>query len=1298
MPEKETAKQKPSEKATVTPDGAKDVPHHASLPTGSSKEMPVPSLPTNGPQTAKPIPVGKPMLRLKLLISISVVLGCSVGIWLMLRKPDPAKPADELAFASAGTKSEEPIPEHEDDEPVPALIQDMPQEKVYDSLMRGTVLVYIFGNESQKQYLGWVYDAIRQLIVTNATVAKTSNRISVLFPKFLPNGELDADFKSYVNDKESKELFFDAEIVSSDDSTNTQLAILKLLPRDKQKAPSFLKPLSLANKTPKATTPVMSPDTSALSRDLFWKPTKGNIQGIVNGNKILEIDQKLDAINCGGAVVNYRGELVGTLLKCNSDQASCTAVDVEEVRAFLKKAYTSKGWKWVEQATTTYEPKDKIAILLKRVRVAHEKKNRVLVLKSLREIGTLGPDARPAIVELFSFLLGEDAEIRATTLEVLRRVGGESDYDQARLTEAIQSKRLEPQLYAALAYTKMSAPAEAMERLREFLVAKQEGDGNYAELRIAALKAIANNKLDSANNNSIIATVLQLLDDNAGSVADEASHTLEVILYPLTLKKLEPLVVAVIRTEEDWIKEAATRPAHLSGSSENGRMRAAQILKRIVINKENREGLLSYEWTRGLFFPLLKKSDPRLQAIAIEALRVWKRAAVECVRPAIKPYRWLVDSEYKWKDEHYQGFLDLASYSKTQAVRLEAVKAIGDMGSRKGGRLRRLADIVFSEIIEVDVVEILDQIAATDPDDNVQSAAVEAMMSLIRVEPRTSDLAILVKWFAKDNFATLRGSNSPLLTGAQPLVDGQHDLRATVAELLGDVIRLTKRTTPLAVPKMAVEVAPLLIEALRQNTLLGVANNDLRLYALNALNELGPQIKDPKVVALKVANDATQVAIESLIPERTMPTVGNTVADKDIAGKLLRFTVWIHTDNSNGSGSVITGGDTPLVITNHHVIRDAKTIHVIFPVIGENKEVNGTQKYYLDNMVSLRKSRQFQNATVVIDKPSKDLAILKLTSPLPDGAFPVRRASGGAKTGQTLFSRGMSGVNDGSLWRYSDGKCRAVIANSNFSYRTGQDVSASVIEHTCQINPGDSGSGIINEAGELVAVNCASDAKSNNVNIAIDLSEVDKLLANIRNNNLTGNPRQGELANNAKANSGNVQNAAIELLRTLGTPAIRPLTAALSKNPGVEQVQRICQLLKEYARLDDAKVRTELLATAPLYLCRIGSESDNDDIREATSSTIAEIGGMEVVEPLKNLTMFTTLPGPKPRQAARSWAVKTLGRLDPDKLIEMKEGKPVSKAKSVIEFMRDIPKAEKDKDINRLAADAQQNLTRSGVK
>jgi len=46
----------------------------------------------------------------------------------------------------------------------------------------------------------------------------------------------------------------------------------------------------------------------------------------------------------------------------------------------------------------------------------------------------------------------------------------------------------------------------------------------------------------------------------------------------------------------------------------------------------------------------------------------------------------------------------------------------------------------------------------------------------------------------------------------------------------------------------------------------------------------------------------------------------------------------------------------------------------------------------------------------------------------------------------------------------------------------------------------------------------------------------------------------------------------------------------------------------------------------------------------------------------------------------------------------MIEGKPVSKAKSVIEFTRNTPKFEKDQDINRLAADAQQNLSRSGVK
>ena len=914
-------------------------------------------------------------------------------------------------------------------------------------------------------------------------------------------------------------------------------------------------------------------------------------------------------------------------------------------------------------------------------------KDRVAVLKELREFGELKPNDRTALDDLFPFLFGDDAEIRAMALQVLRRIAGVSGYDRTVLAKAIQSKRLEPQLYAALAYTKLPAPAESLERLREFLVAKEEGDGKHAELRIASLQAIANNKLDSVNNNRIIATVLQSLDDNVVPVAEEASKTLESLIYPVTLKKLEPLVAVVACTEEDWKKEAASRPAHLSHSPEYGRLLAAQILKRIVVDKANREGLLSYEWTRGLYFPLLKKPDPRLQSIAIEALRVWKRDAVECVRPAVKPYRGFEEADWKWKDEHYQGFLDLASYSKAQAVRLEAVTAIGEMGSRKGGRLKRLADLVLNQIVDVDAVEVLDQIATTDPDDSVRAAAAEAMMSLVRTEPRSSDLVILMKWFSKDKTATP--------------ANGRRDLKTTAIELLGEVIRVTKRTTPLVVPKIAADVAPLLVEALRQTTIAVGANDDLHLYALNALTELGPQIIDPKVVDPKAAIDATQIAIgllNAVGPNANPIPDGQVVATKNIAEKLLRFTVWIHTDSGSGSGSVIAGGEQPLILTNHHVIRDAKTIRVIFPVLGINKEVIGSRQHYFDNEISLRKSRHFQDATVAFDKPLKDLAILKLTSLLPDGAFPVIRASIGAKTGQLLFSRGMSGVRDGSLWRYSDGKCRAVIANHVMNFRDGENVSANMIEHTCQINPGDSGSGVVNEAGELVAVNFASKTTSNNVNYALDISEVDQMIAKARGTKTIANPQPAEPSNNPIASSGKVQTAAIELLRALGTPTIRPLTKALAKNPCVEQFQWICQLLREFARRPDPAVRAELLSIAPLYLCRIGSESDSEEIREAASSTVAEIGGMEIVGQLKLLTIYSTIPGPKPHSGIRSWAVKTLGRLDPEKLFEIKEGKPVSKVKDVSEFLRDMHLFEKDGEINGLASNGQKNLTKPGVK
>ena len=196
-----------------------------------------------------------------------------------------------------------------------------------------------------------------------------------------------------------------------------------------------------------------------------------------------------------------------------------------------------------------------------------------------------------------------------------------------------------------------------------------------------------------------------------------------------------------------------------------------------------------------------------------------------------------------------------------------------------------------------------------------------------------------------------------------------------------------------------------------------------------------------------------------------------------------------------GSGVVIDV-QKKWVLTNYHVLSGSGDFVVIFPA-SRNGRLIVDPKYYMENA-----KRIAVTGRVLRRDKLRDLALIELKS-LPAGVKAVSLAAASPRPGETLHTIGNSGAGDGALWRYCRGEVRQVYAASFKSTISGsgtQDIKAMVVETQMPINPGDSGGPMVNDQGQLVAVNQSSGNGRSLVSRGIDINEIRSFLGGkIRN-------------------------------------------------------------------------------------------------------------------------------------------------------------------------------------------------------
>lgn len=217
-------------------------------------------------------------------------------------------------------------------------------------------------------------------------------------------------------------------------------------------------------------------------------------------------------------------------------------------------------------------------------------------------------------------------------------------------------------------------------------------------------------------------------------------------------------------------------------------------------------------------------------------------------------------------------------------------------------------------------------------------------------------------------------------------------------------------------------------------------------------------------------------------------SASTALADAQIYSDTVACTTWVLTkvDGKTSSGTgVLVDAEKKLVITNFHVVGEARSAIIFFADMKDGKPVT-SRTHYVDNVTKLG----LKGRVLAVDR-KRDLALIQLDR-LPEGATAIKMAETSPSTGEAIQSVGNPGSSD-ALWVYTSGTVRSVYKKA---FRTGAgDHDFQVVETQSPINTGDSGGPVVNAAGELVAISQAISPNARLVSYSVDITEVKGFLA-----------------------------------------------------------------------------------------------------------------------------------------------------------------------------------------------------------
>ena len=218
------------------------------------------------------------------------------------------------------------------------------------------------------------------------------------------------------------------------------------------------------------------------------------------------------------------------------------------------------------------------------------------------------------------------------------------------------------------------------------------------------------------------------------------------------------------------------------------------------------------------------------------------------------------------------------------------------------------------------------------------------------------------------------------------------------------------------------------------------------------------------------STSATPVVAEQGRPSNSM--AGENLDLKGLLDKVSPSVASLHTGSRQGdaAGSGVVLTEDGLVLTNAHVIDNARTIEVDFA------------------------DGQTAEARVIGAAPEYDVALVQaegLTEPVTPAEL---GASGDLQVGDDVVAIG-NALNLGDTPSVTTG----IVSALNRSIRSPSgDTLSELIQTDAAINPGNSGGPLLNAAGQVVGINTAILADAQNVGFALSIDSITGIIDDLK--------------------------------------------------------------------------------------------------------------------------------------------------------------------------------------------------------
>jgi S1-C subfamily serine protease len=223
-----------------------------------------------------------------------------------------------------------------------------------------------------------------------------------------------------------------------------------------------------------------------------------------------------------------------------------------------------------------------------------------------------------------------------------------------------------------------------------------------------------------------------------------------------------------------------------------------------------------------------------------------------------------------------------------------------------------------------------------------------------------------------------------------------------------------------------------------------------------------------------VTTVATETVVRTVAAVAQPATVPRGTSTADIVARVLPGVVNVRTVGSNGSkgeGSGVVIDRDGVILTNNHVVKNARTVTVSFNDGRHKRPVR---------------------ATIIGTAADHDLAVIHVNlrdlAPLPLGhSSKLRLGDGVLAIGFPLNLGGGPTVTQGIV----SGLDRTVHAEGGPSLR-------GLLQTDAAINPGNSGGPLVDSAGRVVGINTVAASTAENVGFAISIDEALPVINEIR--------------------------------------------------------------------------------------------------------------------------------------------------------------------------------------------------------